>query len=126
MPITRKLFTFTLLSLTLASTTLSGTQTSQASLPFDGRWTVTVSAKGENCSSRYTVPIKVAAGQVSYAGSFSAEAKGRIRPDGDLKVRLSHRKDVVNATGALKGKSGSGRWISPTRDCSGTWVARKV
>ena len=126
MTITRKLCTATLLSLAMASATLTGTQASQASLPFDGRWTVTVSAEGENCSSRNRVPINVAEGQVSYAGLFGAEAEGRVRPDGELTIRFAHRKDVVKATGALDGDSGTGRWVSPTRDCSGTWVAQKV
>lgn len=125
-PMTLKFFKSALLSLALTSAALAGIQISHASPPFDGRWKVTVSASGENCSSRYTVPIKVAAGQVSYAGLFSADAKGKIRPDGALKVSFAHRRDIVNATGALKGESGSGQWISPTQDCSGTWVAQKV
>lgn len=126
MKITRTLCTSALLSLTIATTTLLGTQAGQASLPFDGRWTVTATADGENCASRYRVPIKVAAGKVTYAGMFGARAEGKIRPDGKLKVRFAHRNDVLNATGALKGASGSGRWTSPTRDCTGTWVARKA
>ncbi|MEX0953812.1 MAG: hypothetical protein WDZ83_01215 [Rhizobiaceae bacterium] len=123
---TRKLCTSALLSLAIASAILAGTQASQASPPFDGRWTVTVSAEGENCSSRRGVPINVAAGQVRYAGLFGVKAEGRVRPDGDLTIRFAHRKDVVKATGALEGNSGSGSWVSPTRDCSGTWVARKT
>ena len=61
-----------------------------------------------------------------FAGKFRAEATGRISPQGALNVSFSRKGDVAHATGALRGTAGSGNWTSPTKDCSGTWSARKA
>ena len=125
MSIASKLSQSVLLSLGMASGMMAATSFAQAAVTYDGRWQVTVSAEGESCPARYTVPIKVAGGRVSYNGFFNAQANGKVRNDGALIVTFAHRKDVVNAVGELTGARGTGEWRSPTRECSGTWTARK-
>ena len=98
---------------------------SQAAPSFDGTWTVTIAVENGACKGR-TVPIQVADGHVRYAGTFRAEATGRVSPQGALNVSFSRRGDVAHATGALDGTAGRGNWTSPTKDCSGTWSARKA
>jgi hypothetical protein len=93
-----------------------------AGTPFDGVWSV--QASSSECSD-LRVPIQVAGGVVSYAGSFGAQANGRVAPDGQLQVSFSYRRDVVTAQGALNGTRGYGSWFSPTLNCSGSWVASK-
>ncbi len=101
-------------------------QTSFAATPFDGKWSVQITAEAGNCPAGYTVPIRVADGRVSYPGPFNARANGKIGTNGALQVSFAHSKDVVNARGSVKGRSGSGSWKSPTKNCHGTWVARKA
>jgi hypothetical protein len=71
------------------------------------------------------VPIQVNDGRVTYAGLFGARATGLVQTSGKLNVRFSHRDHVVNASGTLGQDTGRGSWKSPTKDCSGSWVARK-
>ena len=98
---------------------------SQAAPSFDGKWTVSIAVENGACKGR-TVPIQVADGRVRYAGAFRAEATGRVSPKGALNVSFSRKGDVAHATGALAGAAGRGNWTSPTKDCSGTWSARKA
>jgi hypothetical protein len=93
-----------------------------AGTPFDGIWSVQVSS--QECSD-LRVPIQVAGGAVSYAGSFGAQADGRVGPDGRLNISFSYKRDVVTAQGSLNGSRGFGSWFSPTMNCSGSWVASK-
>lgn len=99
-------------------------QTSMAARPFDGDWSVRITAQRGRCSG-YTVPIEVSGGRVSYSGFFNATATGSVRSNGALSVRFAHEDQVVHASGSVKGRSGSGRWTSPTRGCAGTWTARR-
>ena len=96
-----------------------------AAAPFDGQWSVRITAEDGKCAAGYTVPIRVSDGRVSYTGPFNAVANGKISGNGRLRVSFAHRKDVVNVQGSVKGRVGQGRWLSPTKDCGGTWVARK-
>ena len=100
--------------------------TSFSAAPFDGKWSVQITSEVGKCSARYTVPIRVSGGRVSYSGPFDARAKGNIGANGALRVSFAHRADVVNARGSVKGNAGLGSWKSPTKNCSGTWVARKA
>ena len=99
-------------------------QTSLAAKPFDGEWSVRITAKSGDCSA-YTVPIEVSDGRISYSGFFTATATGAIRQNGVLKARFSREEDVVDVSGSVAGGSGSGKWASPTKGCVGTWTARK-
>ena len=50
---------------------------------------------------------------------------GRAHATGTLNVVFSHRDQVVNVSGVLAEQIGRGSWKSPTKDCSGSWIARK-
>ncbi len=102
----------------------AGTGPSLAAKPFDGEWSVRITAKTGDCSG-YTIPIEVTGGRVSYSGFFNAQASGAIRPNGSLNVKFAHEEDIVNASGAVSGSTGSGQWTSPTKGCGGTWTARR-
>ena len=101
-------------------------QTSFAATPFDGQWSVRITAESGQCPAGYTVPIRVSNGRVSYSGPFNAKANGKIGANGALQVSFAHSKDVVNARGSVTGRVGRGSWKSPTKNCRGTWVARKA
>lgn len=105
---------------------MSASTASLAAASFDGKWSVQVTAEGGECAAGYTVPIRVSNGQVSYSGPFDAQAKGKVNPNGALRVSFAHRKDVVDVRGSLNDRIGHGSWSSPTKNCEGTWIARKA
>ena len=92
---------------------------------FDGFWSVEIVAKASMCSVTYAVPVRVANGNITYAGLFDAVADGTVGGDGEVHVYLAHSGDVVRATGALRERAGFGQWSSATLHCQGTWSARK-
>lgn len=100
-------------------------QPTKAATSFDGQWSVRITAENGSCTDRYTVPLQVSGGHVSYTGSFNAKANGKISSNGRLNVTFAHQNDVVSARGSLVGASGFGSWRSPTKKCDGTWTARK-
>jgi hypothetical protein len=92
---------------------------------FDGNWAVTVFSKSGTCDSGFLLPIKVTAGQITYAGKVKTNATGAIGKDGVVKARFMHGSDVVDANGRVSGTEGGGSWTSPTMKCSGSWQASK-
>ena len=98
---------------------------SSAQTLFDGHWSVEIVAKAGACSMAYAVPIQVEDGNISYVGAFDAVADGSVGNDGELHVRLAHRGNVVQATGALGDDAGFGQWSSTISKCEGTWTAHR-
>ncbi len=96
-----------------------------APTPFDGGWSVAVTSATESCDLPDAVPIRVADGAVRYDGWFGPRTTGEVQPNGSLAVSISYRSDIVTVSGVLSGTSGSGRWVSPTLECGGTWVATR-
>lgn len=105
---------------------MAGSNTALAGLAYDGTWSVKVFAQAEECSLTRTLRLRVADGRVSWAGLFGPRAQGQVHQDGQIRIRLSHAGEVVDATGALAGRSGGGSWKSPTLHCGGTWKAMKA
>lgn len=94
---------------------------------FDGSWFVRVVSETGPCNGSYALPIEVSNGLVSNFGSmFGAQATGSVDSAGVLKVSISHEQNIVEATGALKGRSGAGIWKSQPVACSGQWMAEKL
>jgi hypothetical protein len=90
---------------------------------FDGSWFVRVVSESGPCNANYALPIEVSNGLVSM---FGAQATGSVDAGGVLKVSISHEQNTVEATGALRGRIGSGVWKSQPVACSGQWVAEKL
>jgi hypothetical protein len=114
------------LSLLCAGVLAAPVPQAAAAAAFDGRWSVTIVPTSGECSARRTVPIQVSNGRITYDGSFRAQAKGKVSPKGAIDVTFARKGDVANATGSLARSSGRGRWTSPTKDCAGTWSARRA
>jgi len=95
-----------------------------AAQTFDGRWSVRLVAASGDCRAGYALPITVDAGAIRFS-AFGANANGTVRDNGRLSVTISRDDDVLTARGALKGRTGSGSWQSPTQGCTGTWTAAR-
>ncbi len=91
---------------------------------FDGRWSILVVTRQGTCDV-YRWNVGVGAGRITDIGDDVARAAGRIDASGKVSVTLTRGTDVLSATGAMQGDSGSGSWRSPSRSCSGTWQAER-
>ncbi|WGD30219.1 hypothetical protein AncyloWKF20_21120 [Ancylobacter sp. WKF20] len=93
----------------------------------DGIWQVaTVPATGP-CSKRMEFKLAVEDGQISYGGMIPvAEASGSVNPLGAIVIRVVRGDETVDATGLVRGDTASGQWVSPVKNCTGSWVARKA
>ena len=93
---------------------------------YDELWSVQIVAQGDSCGSEAaTYPVRMVGGVVQYAGNLSLAVSGRVNQRGVVRVRIAVGTDRANATGRLSGSNGSGRWVSPTRGCSGYWTAAR-
>lgn len=94
---------------------------------FDGNWFVRVVSDSGPCNATYALPIEVSNGLVSnFGGLFGAHATGSVDARGALTVSISHEENVVEVTGALRGRSGAGVWKSRPTACAGQWMAEKL
>lgn len=94
----------------------------------DGTWSVRMVTDSGVCDSSYNYSIAIENGNVRYLlapGDSPTIVSGRIGHDGavDLDIRRSIAK--VDASGQLRGKSGSGTWQLGMLGCSGRWTAQK-
>lgn len=93
--------------------------------PFDGRWTVLVVTEKGTCDI-YRWRLSVNNGRITEIGDNIARASGRISGKGIVSVTLTRGEQVLSATGRLRGTRGAGRWVSPSRACSGRWEAERL
>ncbi len=93
----------------------------------DGRWHITLRGQGPNllCYGQITHVGEVRGGRPVYNGqarySFFLSRNGLITASGTRKAdRASLRGQIRN------GRTGSGSFHVPTRNCSGTWHVSKI
>jgi hypothetical protein len=93
---------------------------------FDGAWAVDVNVTRGDCGDEgRSFPVRVQGGRITYAGNLDLNASGQIAPDGRITARFSRGSDSLSANGRAQGSTASGRWTSPSRNCSGTFRARR-
>src|SRR5215213_4897455 len=98
----------------------------QAQFAFDGLWSVQIVSQAGSCGQGYvTYPVRIVRGVVQNAGSMAGSVAGRVDRRGVIRVRVSSGSQQAHGSGRLSRYSGSGRWASPTRGCSGYWRAAR-
>lgn len=93
---------------------------------FDGLWNVDVNVRRGECPEGSSFPVRVAGGRIAYAGNLDIDAGGTVAADGRVSALFRRGPDRLNASGRLTGRAGSGQWTAPTRNCAGTWRARRL
>ena len=91
---------------------------------FDGTWSVRIIATSGACETM-NWPIEISAGKVASVAGLPGDSKGGISPTGKVDITLTGGSDVLIATGAAKGVLASGKWTSPSKQCSGNWSASR-
>ena len=93
----------------------------------DGIWDVATEPATGPCSKRLEFKLSVEDGQISYGGMIPvAKASGSVNPVGVIVIRVVRGDETVDATGLVRGDTATGEWVSPVKNCTGSWVARKA
>jgi len=112
----------TALSVFVALSSVSTTFAGAAS--YDGQWAVQLVTEKGNCDRLLSWDVGVAANRIADSGMF-VQTTGAVDSKGRVQLLVVNGADRVAADGKLSGASGTGAWVSPTRDCSGHWRAEK-
>lgn len=93
----------------------------------DGRWHITLKGNGPNilCYGQLTRVGEVRRGRPVYSGE--ARYRFHLARNGHVTASGSRRNDHASLRGQIRnGRSGSGSFTIPTRNCSGTWHVVKI
>lgn len=92
----------------------------------DGLWRVATEPATGPCSKRLEFNLSVEGGQIAYAGIMPVDASGSVDPLGVIEIRVVRGDETVAAKGLVRGDVASGEWVSPAKNCTGSWVARRA
>ena len=92
----------------------------------DGIWRVTTEPATGPCEKRMEFNLAVEAGRIRYSGVWPVDASGTVEPAGLITIRVVRGEETVSAKGLVRGDIASGDWVSPAKNCTGSWVARKA
>lgn len=92
----------------------------------DGIWEVSTQPLAGPCDERLEFKLSVEEGRISYAGMWSVEASGSVTPLGRIDIRVVRGEETVSARGVVRGDVATGRWESPVKNCSGSFIARRA
>ncbi|MCK0207649.1 hypothetical protein MWN33_06335 [Starkeya koreensis] len=89
----------------------------------DGIWRVAAEPATGPCSERQEFSLSVEDGRISYAGYLPVDASGSVDALGVIRIRVVRGSETVAAKGLVRGERASGEWVSPAKNCTGSWVA---
>jgi hypothetical protein len=115
----------TLAALSALATSAFAAPISASKQGFDGGWSVLIVTEKGTCDRAYRYPVKIANGQVGYAGSASFNVNGRVDARGSVIVTVSRGSQSATGKGAMSATGGAGTWASAGGECSGTWTAER-
>jgi hypothetical protein len=92
----------------------------------DGIWQVATEPVSGPCSKRFEFKLSVDDGRISYAGIWPVDASGSVNALGVIEILVVRGEETVAAKGVVRGDTASGKWVSPVKNCMGSWVARKA
>ncbi|WP_428029037.1 hypothetical protein [Ancylobacter sp.] len=92
----------------------------------DGIWEVSTQPISGPCDKRLDFKLSVEHGRVTYAGSWPVDASGSVSPLGAITIRVVRGGETLSAKGVVRGDVATGKWESPVKNCTGSWVARKA
>ena len=110
----------------LGSALTANPNTAQAAV-FDGSWNVLIVTESGTCDRGFRYDVKIANGQVAYAGNASIDLSGTVAANGAVKVSISNGEQSANGTGRLSATSGEGTWRGKgsAGECRGRWQAER-
>ena len=90
-----------------------------------GRYAVTLLTDTGACDARLSWSVGIVDGQIAETGLF-VRASGQVSARGQVALRVVKGAETLSASGHMTDQGGNGTWTSPSRDCSGRWLAAKA
>lgn len=92
----------------------------------DGIWRVATQPITGPCSKSFEFSLAVEDGQISYSGIWPVDASGSVTPIGVIEISVVRGGETLSAKGVVRGDMASGKWVSPVKNCTGSWTAKKA
>jgi len=120
-------FRFFISACVLAVISAGITSPSFARSSFDGDWSVVIQTRGGACPATVRYPVAITNGIVVNAGDEPASVRGRVAPNGGVRVTVQSGGAWASGSGRLTGSGGSGIWRGQSTSgmCEGTWQAQR-
>ena len=90
--------------------------------PVTGTYAVTLRTEKGSCDETVSWKVGVRQGRIASGGLF-VKMTGAVDQGGGVSLVVRSGRDVLTAAGKLSTGGGAGTWTSPSRSCSGRWVA---
>ena len=92
----------------------------------DGIWRVATQPITGPCSEILEFSLAVEDGQIRYSGIWPVNASGSVTTVGVIRINVVRGAETVSAKGVVRGDTASGKWVSPVKNCTGSWTATKA
>jgi hypothetical protein len=92
---------------------------------YNGRWSISATTEQGHCVEDFRLSISISNGMAYVVGHSVNGSKKAISENGQVNIKYVEGNDVITAKGALKGRSGSGKWAFPAFRCIGHWHAER-
>jgi len=92
---------------------------------YDGRWAIFATTEKGHCVKGFRLSVRISNGKAYVVGRSISGTKTAVNSRGQINIRFVDGSDVITANGALKKRSGAGKWAYPTFRCTGRWLAKR-
>ena len=96
-----------------------------AAKDFDGQWAVQLQTLSGSCDATLSTTVGVARGRIDESGLIMT-SNGSVDEKGRIALQVAGGGHTFAANGKLAARAGSGTWTSPSKQCSGKWVATRT
>jgi hypothetical protein len=111
----------------LALISVGSASPSFARSSFDGDWSVVIQTRSGACPATVRYPVAITNGVVINAGDAPVSVRGRVAPNGRVRVTVQSGGAWASGSGRLTTTGGSGIWRGQSTSgmCEGTWQAQR-
>ena len=93
---------------------------------YNGRWRIYATTEKGQCMRGFRLSIRISQGRAFMIGHSLNGTKTAISSRGQVNIKYVKGRDVIVATGRLKGAFGAGSWTYPEFRCTGRWRAERL
>jgi len=93
---------------------------------YNGRWAIYGTTDRGACFKGFRLSVRIAQGKAFLVGRALNGTKTAVSSRGQVNIKYVNGRDVITASGTLKGSYGAGKWTFPTYRCTGRWRAERL